>query len=527
RLAGPGPGSPNKESRPRRGRDETGSRRGRERRSPRCPSLSPPSPSLIVFASIPFSHRASSCSACVWSNPRLLEISLPCGSLQLASPHRFSTPYFPIRPSISPPSASLPVATTHMGSRQQAELRLSILDYLVSNGLDSAAEALKVEAGLDDYVSDGKQKYSGLLEKKWTSVIRLQKKIMDLETKMSQMQEELDNSPVRKANGSVDAIPRPPEKHALTGHRNPVTKVLFHPVFSVLATASEDTTIKIWDSETGDFERTLKGHTKAVQDLAFDAKGHLLASCSADLSIKIWDIANDYQCIKTLYGHDHSVSSVIFSPSGDFIISASRDKTIKFWETSSGYCTRTLTGHEDWVRSVVSSEDGRLIATCANDQTARVWDFATGETKIELRGHEHVVECVLFVPTTAYPYIRELVGAADVSKSKDEQAVPGQYVITGSRDKSIKIWDVATGQCLHTLVGHDNWVRGLSMHPTGKFLLSISDDKTLRVWDLKFGRCAKSFEAHTHFVTSIDFNKNSPVVATASVDQVVKLWACS
>jgi platelet-activating factor acetylhydrolase IB subunit alpha len=101
-------------------------------------------------------------------------------------------------------------------------------------------------------------------------------KIMDLESKLSQSQAELAAAPVRKVTSSVDWIPRGPEKHLLSGHRSPVTRVCFHPVFSVLATASEDTTIKIWDYETGEFERTLKGHTKAVQDIGFDPKGNFL-----------------------------------------------------------------------------------------------------------------------------------------------------------------------------------------------------------------------------------------------------------
>src|SRR3954447_13016775 len=101
---------------------------------------------------------------------------------------------------------------------------------------------------------------------------------MDLENKITQMQEELNSAPIRKTNNAVDWVPRAPEKYTLTGHRNPVTRVTFHPVFSVIASASEDTSIKIWDYETGDFERTLKGHTKPVQDIAFDAKGNYLGN---------------------------------------------------------------------------------------------------------------------------------------------------------------------------------------------------------------------------------------------------------
>ena len=70
---------------------------------------------------------------------------------------------------------------------------------------------------------------------------------------------------------------------------------------SVMVSSSEDATIKVWDYETGDFERTLKGHTDAVQDLAFDHTGKFLASCSADLTIRLWDFQG-FECIKTLHG---------------------------------------------------------------------------------------------------------------------------------------------------------------------------------------------------------------------------------
>merc|ERR1719223_325918 len=148
-------------------------------------------------------------------------------------------------------------------------------------------------------------------------------------------------------------IPRPPEKFALTGHRATVTQVIFHPVYSVVASCSEDASIKLWDYESGNFERSLKGHTDVVQDIAFDPQsGKLLVSCSADMSIRLWDIQETYSCIKTLQGHDHNVSSVTFTPSGDHVVSASRDRTIKIWEVATGYCIRTLVGHRDWVRMV-------------------------------------------------------------------------------------------------------------------------------------------------------------------------------
>lgn len=101
---------------------------------------------------------------------------------------------------------------------------------------------------------------------------------MELEQKSAQMQEEINNAPIRKQTSSVDWIPRPPEKQSMTGHRNPITRIAFHPVYQIIASSSEDTTIKIWDYETGEFERTLKGHTKSVQDVTFDPKGNFLGT---------------------------------------------------------------------------------------------------------------------------------------------------------------------------------------------------------------------------------------------------------
>ncbi len=203
-------------------------------------------------------------------------------------------------------------------------------------------------------------------------------------------------------------------------------------------------------------------------------------------------------------------------------------------------------GHAEWVRSAIPSDDGRWLISCSTDQTARIWELSTGETKVELRGHEHVVEVAIFAPVSSYPALRELAG---LITPKDASATaPAQFVATGSRDKTIRIWDSA-GQCLKTLVGHDNWVRGLAFSPNGKHLLSVSDDKTMRIWDLKSGRCTKTIDAHQHFCTSVAWGKAKieasvppaqdgaaeangkvaeartvNVVATSSVDLTVKVW---
>lgn len=268
--------------------------------------------------------------------------------------------------------------------------------------------------------------------------------------------------------------------------------------------------IKIWDWELGELERTVKGHTKGVLDVDFGGPrgGTLLASCSSDLTIKLWDPSEDYKNIRTLAGHDHSVSAVRFIPSGaagaplsgSLLASASRDQSIRIWDVTTGYCVKTIRGHSDWIRDVVPSLDGRWLLTASTDQTARLWDVSSGESKCTYLGHEHVVECVALAPPPSYPHLAAMAGL----KKAPPASSSAEFLATGSRDKTIKLWD-ARGSLLKTLVGHDNWVRGLVFHPGGKYLLSVADDKTIRCWDLtQEAKCVRTVDsAHAHFVSCI------------------------
>src|SRR5579859_3101319 len=103
---------------------------------------------------------------------------------------------------------------------------------------------------------------------------------MDLEARLHAMQAELDSAPSSMRQKNLDPatwLPRFPARHSLTGHRMPVTGLAFHPTFTIIASCSEDTTVKIWDWETGEFEQTIKGHTKSVHDVDFSFDGKLLS----------------------------------------------------------------------------------------------------------------------------------------------------------------------------------------------------------------------------------------------------------
>jgi platelet-activating factor acetylhydrolase IB subunit alpha len=336
---------------------------------------------------------------------------------------------------------------------------------------------------------------------------------MDLESRNASLQSELDSatptSLSRRNQDPTSWLPRSPARHTLESHRGPITCVAFHPVFSSLASGSEDYTIKIWDWELGELERTVKGHTKAVLDVDFGGPrgGTLLASCSSDLTIKLWDPSDEYKNIRTLPGHDHSVSAVRFIPSGaagspssgNLLVSASRDKSLRIWDVSTGYCVKTIRGHAEWVRDVSPSFDGEYLLSAGNDYTARIWNTTSGEPQATLLGHEHVIECCVFAPPASYGYLATLAG-----QKKPPASSSAEFIATGSRDKSIRLWDTR-GTLIKTLLGHDNWVRGLVFHPGGKYLLSVADDKTLRCWDLsQEGKLVKTLdETHGHFVSCI------------------------
>lgn len=123
---------------------------------------------------------------------------------------------------------------------------------------------------------------------------------------------------------SGDGLPKEPEKYCLSGHRDKINKVVVHPFYNIAATASDDASIRIWDFDQGELERTLKSHTGIVNGLAFSPNGQVLASASTDLTVKLWNMQL-YTVQKTLQGHEHEVSGVAYMPSGDFLLSCSRD----------------------------------------------------------------------------------------------------------------------------------------------------------------------------------------------------------
>jgi len=100
----------------------------------------------------------------------------------------------------------------------------------------------------------------------------------------------------------------------------------------------------------------------------------------------------------------------------------------------------------------------------------------------------------------------------------------GQTIVSGSGDKTIKIWNLNTGRLLRTLVGHTDTVRSVAITPNGQTIVSGSGDKTIKIWDLNTGKLLHILYGHTGRIISVAISPDGKIVASGSNDNTIKLW---
>jgi len=304
--------------------------------------------------------------------------------------------------------------------------------------------------------------------------------------------------------------------HTLTGHFGSVNSVAFSPEGIILASGSDDKTIKLWDLDTQQAIATLNGHTQAIKSVAFSPDGKMLATASDDRTVKLWDI-NTVQEIYTLAGHSHAVKAVSFSQDGKFLVSASWDKTIRLWNVNTGAEICQLTGHQLQVTSVVFSPNlgvdnaALLLASASFDRTVRLWALATESSDLCISGQfENRPYCILSAHAWA---------VMTVAFNPE-----GNILATGSDDRTIKLWEVTTGHIIHTLSGHSWSVVALAFTPDGKTLISGSWDKTIKLWKVSTGQEIATLCGHLDSVSAVAISPVAQLIASSSKDRTIKLW---
>jgi WD40 repeat protein len=180
-----------------------------------------------------------------------------------------------------------------------------------------------------------------------------------------------------------------------------ITGLDVHPDGSLLVTGSADSTVKIWDANSGRLLHHLRGHGDEVTKARFSANGTVVASSSVDSTIRIWNVASGRE-LGVLPGHKARIQDIAFSPDGKHLVSASNDGTVVLWDIASRSSLGTLLKEDVGMMAVGYTKDGKRLAAGGTVRTIWILDPASRREVVKLDGHVGRIKSVKFGPQDAF-----------------------------------------------------------------------------------------------------------------------------
>jgi len=301
---------------------------------------------------------------------------------------------------------------------------------------------------------------------------------------------------VRLWQAAVLERPRPPQ------HDHEIVGLAFSPDGSTLATAGWDDQVLLWDVASGR-SRRLGSHERAVRRVAFSPDGSLLATASNDRTAALWDVASGEQ-VGTFEGHDDTVWGVTFTHDGQTLVTSGYDHTVRLWNVHTGDPVAVLGPCDDYFREVALSPDGRIVAAASSGGRVHTWTLADLRPGPTLSGPQGKLYDLSFssdgtrlasMDVAGMVWVWEMPGGRLLRRF--DRGQPGDAVrflrqsrvlAVGAEDGIIRLLDTDSGEVTEELAAAMGTVQVLATSEDGRLLAAVGTDHAVRVWDLDSGR---------------------------------------